>query len=477
MDVSNDPPAEEESEIESVVLTEDNDEEESSDEFMGGVRGAEPPQGGVRSGWPERVESPQTMQINDHEYVELESTIHELMYDKINENPLSYSDPDFHENLVNEIYTWFYEDWADANIITQNESIYECIAEIVGSFFQLYYPSRSNTNSDVELSLYPPNTERIRQTIEYLKALPQPTQKTTEWHEYRHNMITGSTIWKALSTESQRNSLIYEKCKPFNPFTTEKGNWHSGGSLQWGVLYEAVSIMIYEKKYNTKVAEFGCIQHPKYKCIGASPDGINVDPSADRYGRMTEVKNIVNRDITDKPKEEYWIQMQVQMETCDLEECDFIETRFKEYESPAAYVEDTAQEWKGIILCFLDRNVVNSKPTYKYMPFDLDISHEEWIANTKEEVKEKLILYTTTYWYLDEFSCILVKRNPLWFQAALPKILDTWNTIVSERETGYEHRAAKKRTITNCQLNTDGSYIISNLKLNNSVCLLKLDHD
>ena len=344
----------------------------------------------------------------------------------------------------------------------------------MGSFFQLYYPSRSNTNSDVELSLYPPNTERIRQTIEYLKALPQPTQKTTEWHEYRHNMITGSTIWKALSTESQRNSLIYEKC---NPFTTEKGNWHSGGSLQWGVLYEAVSIMIYEKKYNTKVAEFGCIQHPKYKCIGASPDGINVDPSADRYGRMTEVKNIVNRDITDKPKEEYWIQMQVQMETCDLEECDFIETRFKEYESPAAYVEDTAQEWKGIILCFLDRNVVNSKPTYKYMPFDLDISHEEWIANTKEEVKEKLILYTTTYWYLDEFSCILVKRNPLWFQAALPKILDTWNTIVSERETGYEHRAAKKRTITNCQLNTDGSYIISNLKLNNSVCLLKLDHD
>ena len=478
MDISNDPHAEEESEIESVVLTKDNDEEESSDEFRGGGgRGAESPQGGVRSAWPERVESPQTMQINDHEYVELESTIHELMYDKINENPLSYSDPEFHENLVNEIYTWFYEDWADANIITQHESIYECISEIVGSFFQLYYPPRSNTNSDVELSLCPPNNERIRQTIEYLKALPQPTQKTTEWHEYRHNMITGSTIWKALSTESQRNSLIYEKCKPFNPFTAEKGNWHSCGSLQWGVLYEAVSIMIYEKKYNTKVAEFGCIQHPKYKCIGASPDGINVDPSADRYGRMTEVKNIVNRDITDKPKEEYWIQMQVQMETCDLEECDFIETRFKEYESPAAYVEDTAQEWKGIILCFLTRDVPNSKPTYKYMPFDLDISHEEWIANTKEEVKEKLILYTTTYWYLDEFSCILVKRNPLWFQAALPKILETWDTIVSERETGYEHRAAKKRTITNCQLNTDGSYIISNLKLNNSVCLLKLDHD
>lgn len=463
MEFSIEPTTEDELEI---VLTDDNEKEENSDEDMGGVRSA----------WPVEAESPQ-LQLSEEDFFELESTIHELIYDKINENPLLYSNPDFHENLLNDIHDWFYEDWIDTEVITQNISIYECIAQIVESFFGLYYPPRSDTNSDVTFSIYPPNTE---QTIEYLKALPQPTQKTTEWYEYRHNLLTASNIWKVLSTESQRNSLIYEKCKPFNPFAAEKGNWHGGGSLQWGVLYEAVSIMIYEKKYTTIIADFGCIQHPKYKCIGASPDGINVDPESDRYGRMIEVKNIVNRDITDKPKEEYWIQMQVQMETCDLDECDFIETRFKEYDTPTAYAEDTAQEWKGIILCFLDRNVLNSKPTYKYMPLDLEINYETWIANTKEEVKDKLILYTTTYWYLDEFSCILVKRNPLWFHAALPKILDTWDTIVSERETGYEHRAAKKRAVTNCQMNTDGtsnSYIISNLKQNTSVCLLKLDHD
>jgi len=89
--------------------------------------------------------------------------------------------------------------------------------------------------------------------------------------------------------------------------------------------------------------------HINHSFIGASPDGINVDPKSDRYGRMIEIKNIVNRDITDKPKEEYWIQMQVQMETCDLDECDFIETRFKEYESPEAYADDINQESKGVI--------------------------------------------------------------------------------------------------------------------------------
>jgi hypothetical protein len=196
---------------------------------------------------------------------------------------------------------------------------------------------------------------------------------------------------------------------------------------------------------------------------------------------MVEVKNIVNRDITGTPKEDYWIQMQVQMETCELDECDFIETRFKEYETEADYFNDIHQEWKGIILCFIERDVPNSKPTYKYMPLDLPAREtKEWIVATKDELKEKLVLYTTTYWYLDELSCVLVKRNKRWFNAALPKILDTWDTIVRERETGYEHRAAKKRNpSTNiiCSINTDNEYTITNLKIIPSLCLVKLDHE
>ena len=46
---------------------------------------------------------------------------------------------------------------------------------------------------------------------------------------------------------------------------------------------------------------------------------------------MLEIKNIVNREITGIPKNEYWIQTQIQMETCDLSFCDFVETRIKEF--------------------------------------------------------------------------------------------------------------------------------------------------
>ena len=50
------------------------------------------------------------------------------------------------------------------------------------------------------------------------------------------------------------------------------------------------------------------------------------------------------------------------------------------------------------------------------------------------------------YWYLDQYSCVLVKHNPLWFKMAIPTIQRVWNIILNERETGYEHRAPKKRS-------------------------------
>jgi len=404
-----------------------------------------------------------SFEMNEDEYSDLERTIHELMYDILIDDALLYSDPDFHENILNDIQYLFNEDLIEANIITLDENIDDYITQIVETFFELYYPTRSITDSNL---ISYTDIEQTTQTIMVLKSLPQPTQKTTEWYEYRHNLLTASSIWKALSSESQRNSLIYEKCKPL---ADEKSNWFGGGSLQWGILYETVSVMVYEKKYNTRVADFGCIQHINHSFIGASPDGINVDPKSDRYGRMIEIKNIVNRDITDKPKEEYWIQMQVQMETCDLDECDFIETRFKEYESPEAYADDINQEYKGVILCFLQRNVPDSKPIYKYMPLDLDMTYQDWIINTKDDFKDTLVLYTTTYWYMDEFSCILVKRNPNWFQSALPTILTTWETILKERKTGYEHRAAKKREVTQ-----ENHNITNVIKLKKNTCLVKL---
>jgi hypothetical protein len=94
--------------------------------------------------------------------------------------------------------------------------------------------------------------------------------------------------------------------------------------------------------YKSKVEDFGCIQHPTYKFLGASPDGIIIESSTGRYGRMLEIKNPVSREITGIPKKEYWVQMQLQMEVCNLDDCDFLETKFVEYHDFDSYRDDSA---------------------------------------------------------------------------------------------------------------------------------------
>jgi hypothetical protein len=269
--------------------------------------------------------------------------------------------------------------------------------------------------------------------------------------------------------------------------------------MHWGIKYEPLTVMWYEHVYQTKLDDFGCIQHPLYKCIGASPDGINTDPSNKTlFGRMVEIKNVVNREITGCPKEEYWVQTQVQMETCDLDESDFVETRFKEYESEEQFYADEEHEYKGVILYFMLKTThmssdeisanlssINS-PVYKYMPFDVPRTKQSinnWINETKTMNQNEMMLFSTLYWYLDEFSCVLIQRNRAWFQAAVSIIEDTWQTILKEREEGYEHRAAKKRTVKVepivhvDKMEDSTSQSIRNMPLTNSICLVKLDHD
>lgn len=435
------------------------------------------------------------MDLNETEYYDFQEHVFELIDDYLDKNALFMYHSEFSEDLTDEIANYIYTDFQELQLCEDEtfdyDDLYDLIDDIVEDFFEIFqdeFPKRSYLCTSVNTL---PDIGVISNKLETIKNIYQPVQRTTEWYEYRHNLITASNIWKIFKSDSQINSIIYEKCKPFDPYSNDKYNWTSGGSLQWGTMCEAVSIELYETLFSTKIAEFGCVKHPVYECIGASPDGINVDPTSERYGRMIEVKNIVNREITGIPKEEYWIQMQIQMETCDLDECDFIETRFKEYTSETEFYEDEMVEWKGIILCFTQKDTYNSKPIYKYMPIELGKEGKErkeevetirnWVTNTISEFQHELILFKTYYWYLDEFSCVLVKRNKIWFQHAVTKILDVWKTIEMEKTTGYEHRMAKKKIFAPnphifMAIADENSHILYNIPVKQDIGLIKLDH-
>ena len=411
--------------------------------------------------------------------IDLFETILQLMDCYVKENPTAITEEDFEEDFLEDIKEIFYaqfEDhfWCFDYVEDELDNLIDVAYDI---FFITFYNQRTNitNNSDNEDT----NTEYnniykdiIKTTLDFLRSIPQPAQRTLEWYIFRHNLITASNAYKAFESQSMVNQLIYEKCQPIKMIENDKTTMvNTNTTLHWGQKYEPLSVLIYEDMYKTTVEDFGCIQHNKYKFLGASPDGINVDPNSDRYGRMLEIKNIVNREITGIPKKEYWIQTQLQMEVCGLNECDFLETKFTEYPNRQSFQDDTKfneninhyvnvlddsfvnytisknGNKKGIIVYF---HTPEGKPLYIYKPLDIIYAEDiiDWEEKTILKYEGPEFNYTFMsfiYWQLEKLSCVLILRNEKWFQDNIQQLEKVWKIIEEERITGYEHRAPNRK--------------------------------
>lgn len=347
-------------------------------------------------------------------------------------------------------------------------------------------PLESNENNTKQDPSFDENENRIdllTAKIKELQNIPQPKQRSKDWYIFRYNLITASNAYKVLGSQAAQNSIIYEKCCPLEIYDDADDNnndnqkrivpikyINTNNPLHWGQKYEPLSVQIYQIIYKTSVAEFGCIKHPKYPFIGASPDGINMDiNNKELYGRMLEVKNIVNRPITGTPKHEYMVQMQIQMETCDLDDCDFLETKFYEYLDEKTFETDLIKSIKngykkktlqneiiddfyGIIIQFQDINC--PAPLYKYYIYNNNTAYcnkcddvnclcgpMDQIKNWKNEMlnntlTSEITWMKTIYWKLDIISRVLIKRDKEWFNENVDKFKTIWDLILDVREAG-----------------------------------------
>lgn len=390
------------------------------------------------------------------DYNDLKETVGLLVHEYMMANIKQYMHPNFHKNALSDIteileYTFssISNDY-DVNI----DMLHSVIKDSMVLFYNYISPRRSSGNTFIRMKQTNKQKKKMKNKIEYLQHIPQPEQRTPEWYEFRYKHLTASNIWKTFLTDSTRNQLIFEKCQPLN---MDKYSGPSASSLEsplhWGQKYEPLSVMLYEKVYKTKVSDFGCLPHPTIEFLAASPDGINTLETSDRYGRMLEIKNIYNREITGIPKLEYWVQMQVQMEVCNLNECDFLETRFKEYISREEFVSDHTQEYKGLMMLFMNEQ---GRPVYEYGPLELSnsdtpLAMEEWQDTMMDKHEnDNWTWIKNIYWKLDELSCVLVLRNKMWFLLAVPQLENLWKTIEEEKENGnYVNRGPKKMNPAN----------------------------
>lgn len=457
--------------------------------------------------------------FSDENAVELVETTFHLMEEFMSNNPTLVSEPDFHDILLEEVKEMFYVQMEDH--ILDSDYIEDDMNDLLEDAFNIYI-----TTFHTERSINFSNDEAceianhqfsdtqddesqliISTKIQGLREIPQPVQRTSEWYKFRSNLITASNAWKAFESQSSINQLIYEKCQPIQNYEvnetsvtdnetfsrSEVKTVNINSALHWGQKYEPLSVMIYEHIYNSKVEDFGCIQHPTYKFLGASPDGIIVESKTGKYGYMLEIKNPVSREITGIPKKEYWVQMQLQMEVCDLDKCDFLETKFVEYPDFLSYRNDSSSafnpndrshfnsfvttangDYKGIMIYF---HTKEGKPFYAYMPLTVwlpqDVEKwEEEIIQTYQSEPYNYIFMKYIYWRLDKMSCVLVLRNNDWFKNNIKQLEKVWRTIEEERVTGYEHRAPKRNVKKDYP--SVKSYFKSSSKNNDEVCFLQV---
>ena len=312
--------------------------------------------------------------LSDKDKEDLLETIYDITKDYVDNNILLIKNYDFDKvllNYVTEVINMIYTPISD---ILLNINIDRIITEGIDIYFKINNNPRQYKTTIIGKKY---NKQNTKNHLNKLLNINQPEQKTDAWYKFRHNRFTASNAWKVLDTDSNVNQIVFEKCAPLKIF----GSGGSNTAFHHGHKYEPLSILWYEQKYNTKIEEFGCIAHQEHSFIGASPDGINVDYDSDRYGRLLEIKNPVSRKLSGIPKKEYWVQMQLQMEVWGINNVDFLETVFKEYENKKeAHKDGTFNKTKdgklkGVMMQF--ENFI-----YEYCPFDYDEKEfDEWSEN------------------------------------------------------------------------------------------------
>ena len=257
-----------------------------------------------------------------------------------------------------------------------------------------------------------------------LENYGQNDQRTSACHAKRGQMLTASEIYKGLSTASpaQRYDLIMSKLQP-KPVSTGPGS----KALLWGTRFEPIAKQIYcELQHKIEIADTTCIPHPNVSFLGASPDGIIIS-NDNRHGKLVEFKCPISRQFTDQTPipNEYFHQMQLQMECTGLEECEYIEMQFKDL----SYTEwmNSQAPYKSFFAVLEEDNKV------MYKDFNDNRTVAEWRS---KELGEDHLSWKITYWALNNWRSVTVPHQKDWLSQHLPSLTAVWKEVEEYRKTG-----------------------------------------
>ena len=319
-------------------------------------------------------------------------------------------------------------------------------SEFINQYICNKYTDLNNNNFIFDEKI---NLENKKNIVNNLKKIPLVEQKSKQWYEFRRNRITASNVSSVFNKGfKNRHNCLKDYVEDNMTFTRYK-------ATQFGIKYEDVACEFYKKINNVNVHEFGCLEHPDHNYLAASPDGITDD------GVMLEIKCPYSRTIVGIPPIYYWYQMQLQLEVCHLNECDYLECDIIEYENEDEFnfdddtlmindieskcIEDpnwrllslkNKRKFKGIVIDIYDK----VKDNYKYIYFnETDIYYKDWLNKELEKIQDKdNKIITISYWKLKNYYITRIYRDKKWFNDNLHLMKEFWDEVLYYRNNKDE---------------------------------------
>jgi hypothetical protein len=298
-----------------------------------------------------------------------------------------------------------------------------------------------------------------------LPHMPQTPQKSAEWHAESRDVLSGHEFGALVTgSASSRLAALLKKCAPPVPPTAALSgdSQHvfltpAEGSLspfKWGWRFEPVARDLFATLYADGVANvfdgLGRIRHPLLPRLGASPDGLII--AGPRAGRLVELKCPITRQLNGSIPMDYWFQMQLQAEVCNVDAVEYFEASFgtalgpltSDLQRSLAAPPCAAAPFIGALA------VVSPAPdapwtayTYEYSPLAPATSAGvETVAAWRPTLPsaEAVVLETAFWWVKDAFHKTVL-RNPRWWDAVgRPAYEAFWDEVDAARVDGrYAH--------------------------------------
>lgn len=320
--------------------------------------------------------------------------------------------------------------------LESSDALSDALLDAAGDWFRSY--------RDVEIEGL---TAVDPEVIGAILSKPQTPQHSADWYSQRRNRLTASEFSQILTGSRGRlqRSKVAEAAgdRPSQaPVSLASGDGDMVAT-SWGHRYEPIVREIYEQELagvGTVCDSLGRFTHADYEWLSASPDGlVTTGPLA---GRLLEIKAPKTRQPGTYVPFDYYVQMQVQMEVCNLDAVDFVEAQIGQYVLDGVYADSTLEpvvipkgtKWMGLLAVYGNLDDPGSW-VYRYSKAVEDIEDACLPEPATDSNGNPLPLLESTIWWLKGWYPRTVLRNQEWWSSiGKPAAELFWAEVLSLRE-------------------------------------------